>query len=130
MAATYSDDVSGEASDKDNNPLFNEKNPRFKFNGKKLKTSFFFKEWLIIISFRLVYPPEEKDLTSLRTPKGLISAPILDHYLSFALDYDESHFLIIPAHYSDMIESCDKEIIAEFPKLITSKYTLLPVHRK
>lgn len=69
-------------------------------------------------------------MASLKKPKGLISAPILDHYLSFALDYDNSQFLIIPAHYSDMIESCDKEIIAEFPNLLTSKYILLPVHKE
>lgn len=41
MAATYSDDdVSGEASDKDDS-LFNEKNPRFKFNDKQAKPVFF-----------------------------------------------------------------------------------------
>ena len=40
MAATYSDDVSGEASDKDDS-LFNEKNHRFKFNGKQAKPVLF-----------------------------------------------------------------------------------------
>ncbi len=82
------------------------------------------------LTLSTVYPPDEQDMTSLRTPKGLISAPILDHYLSFVLDYDESRFLIVPAHYSDLIENCDKDIIAEFPNLITAEYILLPVHRK
>lgn len=82
------------------------------------------------ILFDAVYPPDEEDMNSLQTPKGLISAPILDRYLSFVLDYDKSQLLIIPAHYSDMIESCDEEIITEFPKLISSKFILLPIHRK
>lgn len=118
--------ASGEATSSDDDSLINEKHPRFKFHGKLSRPVF---EILLIIVCT-VFPPDKQDMISLQSPEGLISAPILDHYLSTLLTYDKSQILIVPAYYSALIDSCDTDVIAEFPELISSKYILLPVHKK